>query len=47
MQLSLFGGTFVRLDEDGVPLAEADDEARFRPRGKSPWAGEVAGFNID
>ncbi|XYI00721.1 transposase [Sorangium sp. So ce1128] len=46
MQLSLFGGTFVRLDEDGVPLAEADDEDRFRPRGKSPWAGEVAGFNI-
>jgi hypothetical protein len=35
MQLSLFGGTFVRLDEDGVPLAEADDEDRFRPRGKS------------
>ncbi|XYI02242.1 transposase [Sorangium sp. So ce1128] len=46
LQLSLFGGTFVRLDEDGVPLAEADDEDRFRPRGKSPWAGEVAGFNI-
>ncbi|XYI02205.1 transposase [Sorangium sp. So ce1128] len=46
MQLSLFGGTVVRLDEDGVALAEADDEDRFRPRGKSPWAGEVAGFNI-
>ncbi|WP_437979374.1 transposase [Sorangium sp. So ce295] len=46
MQLSFFGGTFVRLDQDGVPLAEADDEDRFRPRGKSPWAGEVAGFNI-
>jgi hypothetical protein len=39
-------GTFLRLDEDGVPLAEADDDDRFRPRGKSPWAGEVGGFNI-
>ncbi|WP_437852247.1 hypothetical protein [Sorangium sp. So ce363] len=26
--------------------SEADDEDRFRPRGKSLWAGEVAGFNI-
>ena len=38
MQLSLFGGTFLRdVEEDG-------DEHR---RGKqSPWTGEVRGFNI-
>jgi len=48
MQLSLFGGVFVRLDEGGVPLAEPDDD-RFRTRGKSAKstsAAEVAGFNI-
>jgi len=48
MQMSLFGGVFVRLDEDGVPLAEPDDD-RFRTRGKSAKstsAAEVGGFNI-
>jgi hypothetical protein len=46
MQMSLFGGTFLRLAEDGAPLAEADDHERFRKRGKSPWGAEVLGFNI-
>jgi hypothetical protein len=46
MQMSLFGGTFLRLAEDGAPLGEADDHERFRKRGKSPWSAEVLGFNI-
>ena len=46
MQRSLFGGTFLRLDEEGVPLAEPDDDDRVRPRGKSSWAGEGAGVTI-
>ncbi len=44
MQMSLFGGTFLRLDKDGTPVP-LDDE-RFRTRGKSPWSAEVNGFNI-
>jgi hypothetical protein len=45
MQLSLFGGAFLRLAEDGTPLPA--DEERFGPSGgKSPWAAEVNGFNI-
>jgi hypothetical protein len=39
MQVSLFGGTFLRLDKDGVPLAGEDD--RHRSSSKSPWAAEV------
>ena len=46
MQMSLFGGTFLRLDERGVPLPEPNDDERYRPRGKSPWAAEVNGFNV-
>jgi hypothetical protein len=44
MQMSLFGGTLLRLAEDGtaVPL----DDERFRTGTKSPWAAEVAGFNV-
>ncbi len=45
MQLSVFGGTFLKLDKDGVPLDEEDDE-RHRPRTKSPWSAEVRGFNL-
>jgi hypothetical protein len=44
MQMSLFGGTFLRLHADGTPL-ELDDEP-FLARGKSPWAAEVSGFNV-
>jgi Putative transposase/Transposase zinc-binding domain len=44
MQLSLFGGAYLRLAEDGTPVP-LDDE-RFGPTGKSPWAAEVNGFNI-
>ena len=47
MQLSLFGGTFLRLGDDGVPVAAADrDDERLGARGKGPWTAEVAGFNI-
>jgi hypothetical protein len=44
MQMSLFGGEYLRLDDEGarVPL----DGERFQARGKSPWAAEVNGFNI-
>ena len=44
MQVSLFGGTFLRLDKEGVPLAGEDD--RHRSSSKSPWAAEVQGFNV-
>jgi ribosomal protein S27E len=44
MQVSLFGGTFLRLDKQGVPLAGEDD--RHRSSSKSPWAAEVQGFNV-
>jgi len=44
MQLSLFGGTFLRLAGDGTPVPL--DEARFRTGTKSPWAAETAGFNV-
>jgi len=42
--MSLFGGTFVRLN--GAPVSKSDDEARFGPRGKSPWSAEASEFNI-
>ena len=43
MQLSLFGGTFLRVDGN-VVVAEPNDEHR---RGKkSPWVAEVGGFNV-
>ncbi|XYI02256.1 transposase [Sorangium sp. So ce1128] len=44
MQLSLFGGTFLRLAEDGTPVSL--DEERFRIGARSPWAAEVSGFNV-
>jgi hypothetical protein len=44
MQMSLVGGTFLRLDEDGTPLDLDDD--RFRTRGKSPWSAESCGFDV-
>jgi hypothetical protein len=48
MQLSLFGGTLLRLGDDGVPVAAADRaDERFGARGKGPWTAEVAGFNIN
>ena len=42
MQLSLFGGSFLRVG-GGVVLDA--DEGHRRGR-KSPWAAEVDGFNI-
>jgi hypothetical protein len=44
MQLSLFGGTFLRLADDGTPVPL--DEPRFGAGTKSPWAAEAAGFNV-
>jgi hypothetical protein len=44
MQMSLFGGVFLRLAEDGTPLGL--DEERFGTGSKSPWAAEAAGFNV-
>jgi hypothetical protein len=44
IQLSLFGGAFLRLARDGTPVP-VDDE-RFATRGKSPWAAEAAGYNV-
>jgi len=41
MQLSLFGGTFLRL---GNVANDVEDE--HRPSAKSPWAAEVRGFNV-
>ncbi len=46
MQMSLSGGAFLRLDQEGVPLTETENEAHFRGSGKSPWAAEVGGFNV-
>jgi hypothetical protein len=48
MQRSLFGGTFLRLGDDGVPVAAADrDDERVGARGKGPWTAEVAGFKFN
>ena len=44
MQMSLFGGVFLRLAEDGTPVGL--DEERFGTGSKSPWAAEAAGFNV-
>ncbi len=44
MQLSLFGGTFLRLAADGTPVPV--DDARFRTGTKSPWAAETSGFPL-
>ena len=44
MQMSLFGGVFLRLADDGTPIP-LDDE-RFGAGTKSPWVAEVNGFNI-
>ena len=44
MQMSLFGGVFLRLAEDGTPVPV--DDPRFGAGTKSPWAAEVNGFNI-
>jgi hypothetical protein len=44
MQMSLFGGVFLRLQSDGTPVPL--DEERFGLGAKSPWAAEAAGFNI-
>ena len=41
MQLSLFGDTFLRL---GSVANDVDDEPRRVA--KSPWCGEVDGFNV-
>ncbi len=45
MQLSLFGGTFLRLDDDGTPLPLDDDE-RFGTAAKSPWVAKASGFDV-
>ncbi len=45
MQLSLFGGTYLRFEKEGAPLAEPDKE-RSRGRSKSPWSAELQGFNL-
>jgi hypothetical protein len=44
MQLSLFSGTFLRLDADGTPVPLEDE--RFGAKMKSPWVAEAAGFNV-
>ncbi|XYI02181.1 transposase [Sorangium sp. So ce1128] len=44
LQLSLFGGSFLRLADDGTPVSL--DEERFRIGASSPWAAEVSGFNV-
>ena len=44
MQMSLFGGAFLRLAADGTPVP-VDDE-RFSTRTKSPWAAEAGGFDV-
>jgi hypothetical protein len=44
MQMSLFGGAFLRLAADGTPGPV--DEARFATGTKSLWAAEAEGFNI-
>jgi hypothetical protein len=41
MQLSLFGGTFLRI---GSAANDVDDE--HRPAPKSAWVAEVEGFNV-
>ena len=41
MQLSLFGGTFVRMGN-----AANDVEDEHRRGAKSPWTAEVDGFNV-
>jgi hypothetical protein len=46
MQLSLLGGNFLKLDKEGAPLADAEDEKRRRPRTRSPWRAEERGFNL-
>lgn len=46
MQRSLFGGTFLKLDKNGVPLVDDEDDERHKPRTKSPWSAEVQGFNV-
>jgi hypothetical protein len=45
MQLSLFGGALLRLDDGSRPLPLDDDE-RFRTRAKSPWTAEAEGYNV-
>jgi hypothetical protein len=44
MQLSLFGGAFLRLTDDGTPVPL--EQPRFGAGTKSPWAAEAAGFNV-
>jgi hypothetical protein len=44
MQMSLFGGVFLRLAHDGTPVPL--DDQRFGIGTKSPWAAEAAGFNV-
>ncbi len=46
MQLSLFGGTFLKLDKNGALLVDEEDDERLQPRTKSPWSAEVRGFNL-
>jgi hypothetical protein len=46
IQGSLFGGTFLRLGDDGESIDESDDQERFGAKSKSPWSAEVLGFNI-
>lgn len=42
MQLSLLGGTFLRVDDDAAVVE--DDDHRRGPN--SPWAAESGGFNV-
>lgn len=44
MQLSLMGGSFVRLSDRGE--GHTEDEARLRGAKKSPWAAEALGTNV-
>jgi hypothetical protein len=47
MQMSLFGGTFARLSEDGAsPRRDADDTERYREPKKSLFAAEASGFDV-
>ena len=44
MQMSLFGGAFLRLAIEGTPVAV--DDSRFGTGTKSPSAAEAEGFNV-
>jgi hypothetical protein len=46
MQLSLFGGTLVRLADNGTPGPLEDERLRAAHKSPSPWTAEASGFNV-